>query len=68
MVSEAEAAHGRPFHDLLVMTEGPPFEVCMYTMFVHAKKLETTLPLYTKYRILESERELAKFGLGNLPR
>jgi hypothetical protein len=41
-----------------------PFEGPLYFLHVHAMKEESEDPLYTKYRVLDVERELKKTGLG----
>ncbi|KAK1484811.1 hypothetical protein CCUS01_15421 [Colletotrichum cuscutae] len=45
------------------VTHGGPFEVNLLNMHIQARKLETTDPLFTKYRIIETEREMQKYGM-----
>ncbi|KAL0941586.1 uncharacterized protein CTRU02_204349 [Colletotrichum truncatum] len=46
------------------VTRGGPFEVNLYNMHIQAQKLETTDPLFSKYMIVETEREMERFGMG----
>ncbi|OHF00710.1 hypothetical protein CORC01_04027 [Colletotrichum orchidophilum] len=62
MVQYVEKVHKQDFWTAWV-THGGPFEVNLYNMHIQARKLETTDPLFTKYRIIETEREMAKFGM-----
>ncbi|KAL2883857.1 hypothetical protein SGCOL_000490 [Colletotrichum sp. CLE4] len=45
------------------VTHGGPFEVNLLNMHIQARKLETTDPLFAKYRIIETEREMQKYGI-----
>lgn len=60
-----ERAHGGEFWDSWIR-HGAPFEVLVYNMHIAARKLETTDPLFTRYSVLETEREMIRFGVGEL--
>jgi len=68
-----EAAHGTDFWTAFLASgaqlhEGGktwwPFEINLHSMHVHARKLETVDPMFLKYQVLETERELIRFGMG----
>jgi hypothetical protein len=63
MVRYVERAHGAPFWDVWA-THGSPFEVLIYYMHVAARKLETVGSLFSKYLVLEPEREMIRFGVA----
>jgi hypothetical protein len=42
------------------------FECTLYYLHIAARKLETVNSIFSKYRILETERELIRFGLGEI--
>ncbi|EFQ34850.1 uncharacterized protein GLRG_09994 [Colletotrichum graminicola M1.001] len=62
LVRHVEAAHGRDFWAVWA-AHGGPFEVNLYNLHVHSRKLETTDPMFGKYRILETETEMEKYGV-----
>lgn len=63
MFEWVERAHGRNFWD--VFTSGQyAFEITLYNLHIAARKLETTYSTFSKFKILEVERELIRFGLG----
>lgn len=50
--------------DVFLETE-VAFEASIYHMHIQAKKLETEPgSIFARYRVLETERELIRFGLG----
>ncbi|TDZ17399.1 hypothetical protein Cob_v009408 [Colletotrichum orbiculare MAFF 240422] len=63
LVKWVEKEHREDFWTAWV-TGGGPFEVNLYNMHLQARKLETTDALFTKYTIIETEREMERFGLG----
>ncbi|OHW89971.1 hypothetical protein CSPAE12_11439 [Colletotrichum incanum] len=44
-------------------TNGGPFEITLYNMHIQSRKLETADPIFTKYRVMESELEMEKYGV-----
>ena len=66
MFNWIEAAHGKPFEQVFLEEEDDaPFEVTMYHMHIHGRKLETNGDsLVSRYRVLEVEREMIRWGLG----
>lgn len=59
-----EQAHGKPFWDLFLESE-VAFEASIYQMHIQARKLETGPgSIFSRYRVLETERELIRFGLA----
>lgn len=63
MIQYVEETHNQDFWTAWV-THGGPFEVTMYNMHIQARKLETTNSIFSKYRILETELEMERFGIG----
>ncbi|GJC83508.1 hypothetical protein ColLi_06346 [Colletotrichum liriopes] len=59
-----ENAHGQDFWTAWA-TNGGPFEITLYNMHIQSRKLETTDPMFTKYRIMESELEMEKYGVNH---
>ncbi|KAF2663109.1 hypothetical protein BT63DRAFT_419302 [Microthyrium microscopicum] len=58
-------AHESNFYDVYWNTPGEwVFEICIYYAHIAARKLETVNSIFTKYRVLETERELVRFGLA----
>ncbi|WQF82246.1 hypothetical protein CDEST_07260 [Colletotrichum destructivum] len=57
-----EMVHSQDFWSAWA-THGAPFEITLYNMHIQSRKLETTDPMFTKYRILESEMEMEKYGV-----
>ena len=49
------------------LKHGGPFEILPYYLHIHARKLETVNSIYSKYLLLETEREMIRYGLGKLP-
>jgi hypothetical protein len=66
MVQFVEMAHDGEFWDIW-LRQGKPFEVLIYNMHIASRKLETVSSIFSKYQILESERELIRFGIGKHP-
>ncbi|OLN87184.1 hypothetical protein CCHL11_03694 [Colletotrichum chlorophyti] len=62
LIHSVEKAHNQDFWTIWT-AKGGPFEVCLYNMHVQARKLESTNSIFSKYLILETEREMEKFGL-----
>jgi hypothetical protein len=63
MVRYIEAAHDGEFWNIW-LKHGGPFEVLMYTMHIYTRKLETVDTIFSKYQVLETEREMIRYGLG----
>ncbi|KLO89414.1 uncharacterized protein LW93_1473 [Fusarium fujikuroi] len=66
MVSSVEMAHGGNFWDLWI-ENSYPFELLVYYLHIIARKMETANSIFSNYRILETERELIRFGLESRP-
>jgi hypothetical protein len=56
-------AHGGNFWDIWI-ENSYPFELLVYYLHIIARKMETVNSIFSNYRILETERELIRFGLG----
>ncbi|KAJ6443293.1 glutathione-S-transferase theta, GST [Purpureocillium lavendulum] len=63
MVLCVEGAHERDFWSVWAES-GAPFEITMYNLHIIARKLEIVDTLFSRYRVLESEREMRQYGLG----
>ncbi|KLP04802.1 uncharacterized protein FFNC_07038 [Fusarium fujikuroi] len=63
MVSSVEMAHGGNFWDIWI-ENAYPFELLVYYLHIIARKMETANSIFSNYRILETERELIRFGLA----
>ncbi|KAG9505089.1 hypothetical protein J7337_002055 [Fusarium musae] len=63
MVSSIEMAHGGNFWDIWI-ENSYPFELLVYYLHIIARKMETANSIFSNYRILETERELIRFGLA----
>ncbi|KAF5543340.1 hypothetical protein FMEXI_7120 [Fusarium mexicanum] len=63
MVSSVEMAHGGNFWDIWI-ENSYPFELLVYYLHIIARKMETAHSIFSNYRILETERELIRFGLA----
>ncbi|EWZ43529.1 hypothetical protein FOZG_04623 [Fusarium oxysporum Fo47] len=63
MVSSIEMAHGGNFWDIWI-ENSYPFELLVYYLHIIARKMETVNSIFSNYRILETERELIRFGLA----
>ncbi|KAK2028604.1 hypothetical protein LX32DRAFT_663837 [Colletotrichum zoysiae] len=63
LVRHVEAAHGGEGFWAVWAAHGGPFEINLYNMFVQSRKLETADPLFGKYRILETETEMSRYGV-----
>ncbi|KAF5981974.1 coenzyme A synthetase [Fusarium bulbicola] len=63
MVSSVEMAHGGNFWDIWIESSYP-FELLVYYLHIIARKMETANSIFSNYRILETERELIRFGLA----
>lgn len=63
MIAYVENAHGTDFWTAWIANDGP-FEVNMYNLHIQARKLETVDSIFSKYLVLETERELVRFGMG----
>jgi hypothetical protein len=63
MADFIEHAHKGEFWDIWLRNDHP-FEVLIYNMHIATRKLETTDPMFAKYRVLESEREMIRFGIA----
>ncbi|KAI1053177.1 hypothetical protein LB506_012316 [Fusarium annulatum] len=63
MVSSVEMAHGGNFWDIWI-DNSYPFELLVYYLHIIARKMETANSIFSNYRILETERELIRFGLA----
>lgn len=50
----------------MFLNGGEVFECTLYYLHIAARKLETVNSIFSKYRILETERELMRFGLGKI--
>ncbi|KAK1981107.1 hypothetical protein LZ30DRAFT_593418 [Colletotrichum cereale] len=59
---QVEAAHGRDFWSVWAAAGGS-FEVNLYNLHVHWRKLETTGGLFAKYRVMDTEVEMGKYGV-----
>ncbi|EMT72334.1 hypothetical protein FOC4_g10001784 [Fusarium odoratissimum] len=64
MVSSVEMAHGGNFWDIWI-ENSYPFELLVYYLHIIARKMETVNSIFSNYRILETERELIRFGLDS---
>ncbi|RYC84033.1 hypothetical protein BFJ63_vAg13056 [Fusarium oxysporum f. sp. narcissi] len=65
MVSSIEMAHGGNFWDIWI-ENSYPFELLVYYLHIIARKMETVNSIFSNYRILETERELIRFGLESI--
>lgn len=63
LILSVEELHHQSFWQIFLQQPGEPFEICLYYLFVHLRKMETREPMYNKYIFLETERELRDFGL-----
>ncbi|KHO00245.1 uncharacterized protein MAM_02168 [Metarhizium album ARSEF 1941] len=63
MVRYVEAAHGRDFWSVWTENHGP-FEINLYNLHIVARKLETVSSVFSKYAVLETEREMIRFGIA----
>ncbi|KAF4502485.1 hypothetical protein FAGAP_1300 [Fusarium agapanthi] len=63
MVSSVEMAHSGNFWDIWI-EKSYPFELLVYYLHIIARKMETANSIFSNYRILETERELIRFGLA----
>jgi hypothetical protein len=63
MVEFVENAQGGEFWRLWA-DNGGPFEITLFNLHIQARKLETVDTLYSKYQVLETEREMIRFGMG----
>ncbi|KAL9570946.1 hypothetical protein ACKAV7_005283 [Fusarium commune] len=63
MISSIEMAHGGNFWDIWI-ENSYPFELLVYYLHIIARKMETVNSIFSNYRILETERELIRFGLA----
>ena len=64
MYQWVERAHSRNFWDVYIDFDDV-FEITLYNMHIAARKLETRNDsIFAKYRVLEVERELIRYGLG----
>ncbi|PHH75887.1 hypothetical protein CDD82_4226 [Ophiocordyceps australis] len=63
MVHYVETAHGRDFWAIW-LENGGPFEIALYNLHIMARKLETVDTIFSKYMVLETEREMLRFGLA----
>ncbi|GAM88665.1 hypothetical protein ANO11243_066990 [Dothideomycetidae sp. 11243] len=62
-----QAAHGSSFWSVFAQSKDKgryPFETNLYSMHVHARKLETVDDIFSKYQVLETEREMLRFGMA----
>ena len=65
MVAWIEAAHGRPFWDVFLGEETAAWEMSVYHMHIHMRKVETAGDSpFARYKVLEGEREATRYGLG----
>ncbi|KAI1078030.1 hypothetical protein F5B20DRAFT_582557 [Whalleya microplaca] len=58
-----ERAHGIPDFWAVWLDYGAPFEILLYNAHIVARKLETTDSVYSPYAVLETEREMIRFGM-----
>jgi len=63
MVLQVEGAHERDFWSVWA-ENGVPFEITMYNLHIMARKLELVDTVFSRYRVMETEREMRHFGLG----
>ncbi|KAF4511830.1 hypothetical protein G6O67_001038 [Ophiocordyceps sinensis] len=63
MVQHVEAAHDRPFW-AIYSENGLPFEILLYNLHIWARKMETVDTIFSKYMVLETEREMLRFGIA----
>jgi len=64
MFAIVEASHNDSFWKVYLENPGNPFEINLYYMHIHARKLETSSQsVYAKYRVLSAEREMTLAGL-----
>ncbi|KAK1991862.1 hypothetical protein LX36DRAFT_589588 [Colletotrichum falcatum] len=57
-----EEVHGREFWAVWA-AHGGPFEIQLYNLHVQSRKLETADPMYQKYRIMETETQMGRYGV-----
>ncbi|GJN79105.1 hypothetical protein PLIIFM63780_002618 [Purpureocillium lilacinum] len=62
MVLQVEGAHERDFWSVWA-ENGVPFEITMYNLHIMARKLELVDTVFSRYRVMETEREMRHFGL-----
>ncbi|KAK1579618.1 uncharacterized protein LY79DRAFT_592781 [Colletotrichum navitas] len=62
LIQHVEAMHGQEFWSVWA-ANGGPWEINLYNMHVLSRKLETTNPLFTKFRIIDVEMEMKKYGV-----
>lgn len=63
MYNWVEQAHDRPFWEVFFQAQPFAFEITLMNMHIQSRKLETTDELFTKYKVLEVERELTRYGV-----
>lgn len=64
MFAFVEAAHGKPFLQVFLEQSDCTWETTVYHMHIQARKLETGPgSIFARYRVLESEREMIRWGL-----
>lgn len=63
LVQSVEKAHKQDFWTVWA-TRGSPFEINLYNLHIQARKLESNDQLFTKYQVVETEREMDRFGMG----
>ena len=65
MFAFVEAAHGKPFLQVFLEHDDCTWETSVYHMHIQARKLETGPgSIFARYKVLESEREMVRWGLG----
>ena len=65
MFAFVEAAHGKPFLQVFLEHGDCTRETTVYHMHIQARKLETGPgSIFARYKVLESEREVIRWGLG----
>ncbi|KAF4921946.1 hypothetical protein CGCVW01_v005625 [Colletotrichum viniferum] len=66
LVQSVEKAHKQDFWTVWA-TRGSPFEINLYNLHIQARKLESNDQLFTKYQVVETEREMDRFGMEAVP-
>ncbi|KAF5522821.1 hypothetical protein CGCA056_v006117 [Colletotrichum aenigma] len=66
LVQSVEKAHKQDFWTVWA-TRGSPFEINLYNLHIQARKLESNEQLFTKYQVVETEREMDRFGMEAVP-
>ena len=72
LIQWIEDTHGQDFIsvvlDMVAKHAMDVFEANLFAMHIQARKLETVDSIYSKYQVLEVERAMLRFGMGELMR